>query len=105
MITHKIRAEWARCHFVSLLGKEFEVKSIAAENGDFGDLDGFEFNSEIYGGFLYFWSSAILEYHLVNYKTGMEVIPITVKGIETEDSTEEILRPFMNELVSITKEQ
>ena len=65
--------------------KQFEIKDIEAECGDFGDLHGFQFDSEKFGGFVYFWSSGFVEYHLVDYKSECEIIPLTSKCIELDE--------------------
>jgi hypothetical protein len=64
---------------------QFEVKNIKAEAGDFGDLRGFQFDSEKLGGFVYFWSSNYVEYHLVDYKLEVEITMLTSKIIESDN--------------------
>ena len=88
MISHTDRSAWARRYISLLLGDGFEIESVPAGSGDFGDLDGFQFNSDQFGGFLYFWSSGMIEYHLVNYKSGIEIVPITSLNIGEDETTE-----------------
>jgi hypothetical protein len=64
---------------------------VSGRQGDFGDLEGFEFNSERCGGFLYLWSSGNCEFHLVDYVRSVEVIPITQRMIATADDADELL--------------
>ncbi|RYZ19921.1 MAG: hypothetical protein EOO16_18470 [Chitinophagaceae bacterium] len=88
MTSHADRSAWARQHLTLLLGERFEIESVPIGSGDFGELDGFQFNSSEFGGFLYFWSSGVIEYHLVDYKSGVEIVPITLLNINEDESTE-----------------
>jgi hypothetical protein len=87
MTSYIDKSAWARQHLSRLLGEEFEIESVPAGVGDFGNLDGFQFNSDKFGGFVYFWSSGNIEFHLVDYERGNEVVPITlVQGNEYEST-------------------
>lgn len=85
---------WAREHVIAPLGGHLEVKSVSALDGDFGSLKGFQFDSNACGGFLYFWESGVVEYQLVDYKAGVEVVPITTVRMESRESTLEVLAQF-----------
>lgn len=97
MTSYIDKSTWARKHLSHLLGDEFEIDSVPAGVGDFGDLDGFQFNSDKFGGFLYFWSTGVIEFHLVDYESGNEVVPITlVQSVEYEDTGAAIGRLIEN---------
>ena len=87
MTSYTDRSAWAKEHLSRLLGDGFEIESVPSGVGDFGSLDGFQFNSDRFGGFVYFWSSGNIEFHLVDYESGNEVVPITlVQGNEYEST-------------------
>jgi len=90
MTSYIDKSAWARQHLSRLLGDGFCIESVPGGAGDFGNLDGFEFNSDRFGGYLYFWSSGNIEFHLVDYESGNEVVPITLVGpteyVATEDA-------------------
>lgn len=85
------RCRRAQAHLAATLGERFEFKNVSGKQGDFGDLEGFEFNSEQCGGFLYLWSSGYCEFHLVDYVRSIEVIPITLRVIATAEDADEVL--------------
>ena len=85
MICINSRFEMAEAALLSVFAGAFEVKVISASGGDFGDLKGMQFDSERCGGYLYFWSSGTIEYHLVDYELGEEIVPITMRT-ELEDA-------------------
>ncbi len=85
------RCQLAQAQLVATLGDQFEFKNVSGRQGDFGDLEGFEFNSERCGGFLHLWSSGNCEFHLVDYVRGVEVIPITLRMIVTAADADEVL--------------
>lgn len=55
-----------------LLG--YDIKYKFFENGDFGDLHQVEFNSEVKGGEIDFWSTGWLGIHLVNFQENKELL-------------------------------
>ena len=85
------RRQRAQCQLVAILGNRFQFKAISGKQGDFGDLEGFEFNSERCGGFFHLWSSGTCEVHLVDYVRGVEVIPITHRPLVTTADADEVL--------------
>lgn len=85
------RSQRAQVQLAATLGDQFEFKKVSGRQGDFGDLEGFEFNSERCGGFLYLWSSGNCEFHLVDYVRSVEVIPITQRMIATDADAHEVL--------------
>lgn len=85
------RCQHAQVQLTATLGDQFEFKMVSGRQGDFGDLEGFEFNSERCGGFLYLWSSGNCEFHLVDFVRSVEVIPITQRMIATTADADEVL--------------
>lgn len=81
----------AQVQLAAALGDQFQFKKVSARHGDFGDLEGFEFNSERCGGFVHLWSSGACEIHLVDYVRSVEVIPITLRLIATDADADEVL--------------
>jgi len=73
------------------LGDEFQIKGVSGSHGDFGDLEGVEFNSERCGGFLYLWSCGTCKFHLVDYVRSVEVIPITQRLLAAAADTGDVL--------------
>lgn len=55
---------------------DFKITYKFFKDGDYGDLDQVEFNSNIMGGEIDFWSSGWLNVHLVNYTKNKELINI-----------------------------
>jgi hypothetical protein len=85
------RCQRAQAELAATLGNQYQFKQVSARHGDFGDLEGFEFNADRCGGFLYLWSSGNCEFHLVDYVRGVEVIPITLRMIATTADADEIV--------------
>ena len=75
--------------FEALFSVYFEIKRVSASNGDFGALEGIQFDSIKCGGFLYFWSTGMIEYHLVDYEKGEEVMPISAQIVEKKETAQE----------------
>ncbi len=84
-------SERAQAQLAAALSDRFQFKKISGRRGDFGDLEGFEFNAERCGGFLYFWSDGNCEFQLVDYVRSVEVIPFTRRMIATAADADEIL--------------
>ncbi|MDQ1813294.1 hypothetical protein RBA41_08260 [Massilia sp. CCM 9210] len=82
--------------FEALFSDHFEMKRISASNGDFGELEGIQFDSAKRGGFLYFWSTGMIEYHLVDYEKGEEIIPVAARVVEKKDIEQEYLGVLIN---------
>jgi len=93
------RSKLALRYLESTLGSRFEYKSISAKQGDFGDLEGVQFDSDYCGGFLYFWSSGSIQYHLYDYKLDAEVILNTLEPI----GSDEAIQMLMNSLIQKVK--
>jgi len=81
----------AQVQLAATLGDQFQLKKVSAQHGDFGDLEGFEFNSERCGGFFHLWSSGACEFHLVDYLRSVEVIPIRLRLLATDADADEIV--------------
>lgn len=67
----------ARRRISDAFGAHGEFKLLHEDDGDFGSLDGLQFDCERCGGFLYIWSRGRVEFHLVDYQQGREVLPLT----------------------------
>lgn len=76
------------------LNASFEIKEIIDE-GDLGKLRGYQFDSENFGGYLYFWSNGFLGIQYMNYQTMEEII-----GDSLLESTEKNLAAYISEIES-----
>ena len=85
------RRQRAQDRLAAILGNRFQFRAVSGQQGDFGDLEGFEFNSERCGGFVHLWSDGACEYHLVDYVRGVEIIPITYRPLVTLGDDDEML--------------
>jgi hypothetical protein len=70
--------------------KEYKVDYKHFENGDFGALTQIEFNSELKGGNVDFWSTGWVGIHLVNYSEGNELINLLLEPTENEQIYENL---------------
>ena len=100
MTSFSERSDLALRYFESTLGSEFEYKGISAKQGDFGDLEGVDFDSDHCGGFIYFWSSGSIQYHLYDYKLDVEVILNTLEPMGTDEE----IQVFINSLIQKVKD-
>ncbi len=73
---------------LTLLVAELKFKAVGPVDGDFGKLSGIHFDSDRLGGFVYAWSSGRIEFQLVDYQAGEQIIPITVVTVEYGDISE-----------------
>lgn len=67
-------------------------------NGDLGDLKRIEFENEIIGGCVEFWSSGWIGIHAYDYIKDMEIMNILMEPSETEKFYVEI-----NNLINLIK--
>lgn len=90
---HKAKdIEWFKSTVVPRL-ENYEVKYKSFEKGDFGSLSQIEFNSELMGGTIDFWSLGWLGIHLVDYKNGVELLNVLLEpdqNSEKENAFEEL---------------
>jgi hypothetical protein len=75
---------WFKENFELLLAG-YDIEYRYYENGDFGNLDQVEFNSDVKGGEIDFWSSGWLGIHLVNYSSGNELQNIFLNPEQTAE--------------------
>ncbi len=61
----------------------YVVKYVGGE-GDFGKLDGVQFDSEEFGGYIYFWEYGFVGLQLMNYRTNEEFVEDSLLEIESE---------------------
>ncbi|WP_227429538.1 hypothetical protein [Psychrobacter sp. I-STPA6b] len=86
--------QWFLDNIISLFGKTMEIDYVDGYDDNFGNLIGFQFNSDEFGGYIYFWSNGLSSYHLVNYFVGSEVIPEKIVNISNTESIFEIASDF-----------
>lgn len=75
-----------------------EIKFISEKNGDFGDLEGVQFNSDEKGGYIYFWSSGYISFQIVDYINGKEIVKDTLIEVKDDALLNEVLRDFIKNL-------
>jgi hypothetical protein len=99
--------EWSKSaqqQMEAALGPKFEFTAVSAEQGDFGDLEGIQFDSDHCGGFLYFWSSGSMQFHLFDYQSDTEVVPNTLESVDTREMVQEFVN-FLIQKVKSTEDQ
>ena len=79
--------------------KGFEIKYKYFEQGDFGSLVQIEFNNELRGGEIDFWSTGWLSIHLVDYIKGEAQINIFLSPNEKSEQ-EKMLLLLRDSLIS-----
>jgi hypothetical protein len=62
----------------------YEIDYKFFEKGDFGSLNQIEFNNDLKGGNIDFWSSGWVGIHLVDYVTGDECMNVLIEPNEKE---------------------
>ena len=78
----------------------FILKYVEGE-GDFGELNGVQFDSEELGGYIYFWEYGYIGLQLVNYKTDEELVEDSLLEIESENSeVEEKLKSIIGYIIA-----
>ena len=70
--------------------EQFELKNKFYKNGDFGDLNQIEFNSDCMGGVVDFWSNGYISLHLVDYLSGNELLNIMLESNKIEEQKNQI---------------
>lgn len=95
------RSNLALRYLESTLGSKFEYKSVSAKQGDFGDLEGVQFDSDHCGGFLYFWSSGSIQYHLYDYRLDSEVILNTLDPMGTDEEIQVLVNSLIQKVNDI----
>lgn len=96
-----LRLKKAHAAFSAQFADAFQLKVISASNGDFGDLEGMQFDSDRCGGYLYFWSSGGIEYQLVDYEQGYEVVPITSFADVSDDVCDTTVCYLIEQIVDL----
>ncbi len=104
MASFRTRSKSAQQQMEAAFGPKFEFKAVSAEQGDFGDLEGIQFDSDHCGGFLYFWSSGYIQFHLFNYQSDIEVVPNTLQSVDTGEMVQEYVN-FLIQKVKSTENQ
>ena len=93
---HQKRMNW----FKQILNENIypDIKYISEKNGDFGDLEGAQFNSNEKGGYIYFWSSGYVSFQIVDYLIGEEIIKDTLIEVKEDIQLNDILKDFLEKL-------
>ncbi|WP_230658839.1 hypothetical protein [Psychrobacter sp. I-STPA10] len=86
--------QWFLDNIASLFDRNMEIKYIDGYDESFGELIGFQFNNDEFGGYIYFWSNGLSSYHLVNYFVGDEVVSEKIVNISNAESMFEIKSDF-----------
>ncbi|WP_086932716.1 hypothetical protein [Agarilytica rhodophyticola] len=73
------------------------MKIIEEKDGDLGDLSGVQFDSDIRGGYAYFWSSGFIDFQLVDYIKEVELVEYTTIEVG-EKSYQEIFGTLIRHL-------
>jgi len=63
-----------------------------------GALEGLEFNSDLKGGYIFFWSSNYIGFQIVDYISGEEIIKDTLVEVNQQQSLDEILSIFIKNI-------
>lgn len=94
----KDRIKWIK----DILSKKSDsypvVKYFSQKNGDFGDFEGVQFDSERKGGHIYFWSSGIINYQIYDYTLERELVEDALIEVDAGQSLELVLADFFENL-------
>lgn len=74
----------------------YEIEYRFFEQGDFGELNQVEFNSELKGGNIDFWGLGWIGIHLVDYISGDEIMNVLLEPTEREN-----INFNLNKLISL----
>ena len=78
----------------------YTLKYVDGE-GDFGKLNGVQFDSEKLGGYIYFWEQGYIALQLMNYKTDIELVEDSLLEVESEER--EIEKKLKDIVLHITR--
>ena len=95
---HKKRIEWFKTIFNNKIDKYPDIRYISESESDLGALEGLEFNSNIKGGYIYFWSSCYIGFQIVDYVNGEEIVKDTLLEVSSEQSLDEVLSVFIKNI-------
>ena len=80
---HNTGKNWLKNTLKPQIDGLYEIMDISESDGDFGPLEGIQFNSPKQGGYIYFWGNGLLDFHMVNYQSMEEIIPTTMVEANT----------------------
>ena len=87
--------EWFKKEIApNLIG--FTLKYVNGE-GDFGWLEGVQFDSQQYGGYIYFWSLGFVGIQLSNYEMDVEIIEDSLLELECD---EELIKIELKKIIN-----
>lgn len=92
-----MNVKWFKEKLAPLL-EGFEIVYKYFEEGDFGSLNQIEFNSDLKGGEIDFWSSGFLGIHLVDYLNSNELLNEFLEPNQIDEKQIALLR--LEELLS-----
>ncbi len=94
----KERIKWFKHTCENKWKKYANIKWISETEGDLGDLEGLQFDSEDQGGYIYFWSSGYVTYEIYDYVLGENIVEDTSIEIRQGQSLEKSLYHFLKML-------
>lgn len=82
--------------FSQKIEKNYKLEYRESQNGDFGNLQTVEFNSNEKGGYIDFWSLGCISYQIVDYIKEIEILEDTL----VEDVSVEAAKEIMDKVCS-----
>jgi hypothetical protein len=95
---HKQRIDRFKKTYKEKLNYYTSIKNISEKDSDFGDIEGIQFDSEQKGGFIYFWSSGYINFHLYDYILDEEIVKDTLIEVDKNGALQDILSDFISKL-------
>lgn len=90
---HKKFINWFKNNIEGKYLDKYKFKYLSEKDGDFGDLEGVQIESEQIAGHIYFWSSGFYNFHLFDFRTEEDLIKDT-HGQCTEQELYNILNQY-----------
>ena len=92
---HKIGKDWLENTFKPQIVGLYEIKEISESDGDFGSLEGIQFDNSAKGGYIYFWEKGLMDFHLFEYRTNEEIVPTTMVEAKTLQDIQKNLKDLI----------
>lgn len=70
----KAEYNWYKSNVLNQAHDSFQLKYLEGERGDFGELYGVQFESELVGGYVYFWTGGVVQLFAYNYELDADII-------------------------------
>ncbi len=90
--------DWFKSKLVGTLKDKFDIKYLSESNGDLGELEGVQFDSDSMGGYVYFWSSGYVGYQLMDYKTLDDIFEDTTCKIQNDSKLKDTLEALIEQM-------